>query len=244
MMGVTFASVGPMLSMAAAPDVGLLGIYGAVIAAGVFAVIVAPFMGRLLPLFPAGGDRHHHPGDRHLADAGRDQLGGRRFADPDQGRRRRVGGVSQSKLRPASGAGHRAVRAAGDPRPDPLVHRLRRQRGGAARDHCGRGAGHGARRHAFRPGRGRALGRCRHAVPFRRAEISDRSDHHHVHRDGRRDDRVDRHVPRARRNDRPKYRSAPRSRADCAPTASARYSAASSTPSPTRRSRRMSGSSA
>jgi NCS2 family nucleobase:cation symporter-2 len=44
MMGVTFASVGPMLSMAAAPGVGLLGIYGAVIAAGVFAVIVAPFM--------------------------------------------------------------------------------------------------------------------------------------------------------------------------------------------------------
>ena len=52
MMGVTFASVGPMLSMAAAPDVGLLGIFGAVIAAGVFAVLVAPFMGRLLPLFP------------------------------------------------------------------------------------------------------------------------------------------------------------------------------------------------
>jgi uric acid transporter len=52
MMGVTFASVGPMLSMAASPDVGLLGIYGSVIAAGVFAVIVAPFMGRLLPLFP------------------------------------------------------------------------------------------------------------------------------------------------------------------------------------------------
>ena len=35
MMGVTFASVGPMLSMAAVPDVGLLGIYGSVIAAGV-----------------------------------------------------------------------------------------------------------------------------------------------------------------------------------------------------------------
>jgi len=52
MMGVTFASVGPMPSMAAAPDVGLLGIYGAVISAGVFAVLVAPFMGRLLPLFP------------------------------------------------------------------------------------------------------------------------------------------------------------------------------------------------
>jgi uric acid transporter len=52
MMGVTFASVGPMLSMAAAPDVGLLGIYGSVISAGIFAVLVAPFMGRMLPLFP------------------------------------------------------------------------------------------------------------------------------------------------------------------------------------------------
>ena len=52
MMGVTFASVGPMLSMAAAPDVGLLGIYGSVIAAGLFAFLVAPFISRLLPLFP------------------------------------------------------------------------------------------------------------------------------------------------------------------------------------------------
>jgi uric acid transporter len=52
MMGETFASVGPMLSMAAAPDVGLLGIYGSVIVAGVFGVLVAPFVSRLLPLFP------------------------------------------------------------------------------------------------------------------------------------------------------------------------------------------------
>ena len=52
MMGVTFASVGPMLSMAAAPDVGLLGIYGSVIAAGIFGILVAPFVSRLLPLFP------------------------------------------------------------------------------------------------------------------------------------------------------------------------------------------------
>ncbi len=52
MMGVTFASVGPMLSMAAAPDVGLLGIYGAVIAAGLFSILVAPFISRMLPLFP------------------------------------------------------------------------------------------------------------------------------------------------------------------------------------------------
>jgi xanthine permease len=52
MMGVTFASVGPMLSMANAPDVGLLGIYGSVISAGIFAVLVAPFMGKMLRLFP------------------------------------------------------------------------------------------------------------------------------------------------------------------------------------------------
>ena len=52
MMGVTFASVGPMLSMAAAPEVGLLGIYGSVIGAGVFGILVAPFVSRLLPLFP------------------------------------------------------------------------------------------------------------------------------------------------------------------------------------------------
>ncbi len=52
MMGVTFASVGPMLAMASTPGVGLLGIYGSVIVAGVFAILVAPFVSRLLPLFP------------------------------------------------------------------------------------------------------------------------------------------------------------------------------------------------
>ncbi len=52
MMGVTFASVAPMLAMAGRPEIGLLGIYGAVIAAGVFGFIVAPFVSRLLPLFP------------------------------------------------------------------------------------------------------------------------------------------------------------------------------------------------
>jgi len=52
MMGVTFASVGPMISMATSPDIGLLGIYGSVIAAGIFGIIAAPFISRLLPLFP------------------------------------------------------------------------------------------------------------------------------------------------------------------------------------------------
>lgn len=52
MMGVTFAAVSPMLAMAANPDLGLLGIYGSVIAAGIFGVLVAPLVSRLLPLFP------------------------------------------------------------------------------------------------------------------------------------------------------------------------------------------------
>jgi uric acid transporter len=50
MMGVTFASA--MLSMAAALGIGLLGIYGAVIGAGIFGVLAAPLISRLLPMFP------------------------------------------------------------------------------------------------------------------------------------------------------------------------------------------------
>lgn len=52
MMGVTFASVAPMIAIGSDPSVGLLGIYGAVIAAGVFGILVAPLMGRMLGLFP------------------------------------------------------------------------------------------------------------------------------------------------------------------------------------------------
>src|SRR5215472_17500521 len=52
MMGVTFASVGPMLAMANNPSLGLLGIFGAVITAGVFGILVAPLISRMLPLFP------------------------------------------------------------------------------------------------------------------------------------------------------------------------------------------------
>ena len=79
MMGVTFAAVGPMLSWPA-PDIGLLGIYGSVIAAGVFGIVVAPFMSRMLPLFPPVVTGTIITGDRHLADARRHQLGGRRCA--------------------------------------------------------------------------------------------------------------------------------------------------------------------
>jgi NCS2 family nucleobase:cation symporter-2 len=52
MMGVTFASVGPMLAMAADPTLGITGIFGAVIGAGLISIVIAPFIGRLLPLFP------------------------------------------------------------------------------------------------------------------------------------------------------------------------------------------------
>jgi NCS2 family nucleobase:cation symporter-2 len=52
MMGVTFAAVGPMVAMAGQPDLGILGIYGAVIAAGVFGLLIAPLMSRLVRYFP------------------------------------------------------------------------------------------------------------------------------------------------------------------------------------------------
>lgn len=59
MMGVTFASVGPMMAMIAAgaaaqaPKTQTLQlIYGSVIAAGVFGLVVAPLVGRLARLFP------------------------------------------------------------------------------------------------------------------------------------------------------------------------------------------------
>ena len=53
MMGVTFASLSPMLAMANNPALGLPVIFGSVIAAGVFGIIVAPFISRLLRFFPS-----------------------------------------------------------------------------------------------------------------------------------------------------------------------------------------------
>src|SRR5258708_36698417 len=52
MMGVTFASVGPMLSMAASPDGGLLGIYGSGLSAGAFSPPFWSFFSRIFSLFP------------------------------------------------------------------------------------------------------------------------------------------------------------------------------------------------
>jgi xanthine permease len=52
MMGVTFAAVAPMVAMANNPALGLGGILGSVIVAGIFGMIAAPFMSGLLRLFP------------------------------------------------------------------------------------------------------------------------------------------------------------------------------------------------
>lgn len=52
MMGVTFAAVGPMIAIGINPSLGLPAIYGATIAAGIFGMLVAPLMGRLLGVFP------------------------------------------------------------------------------------------------------------------------------------------------------------------------------------------------
>ena len=52
MMGVTFAAVGPMLAIGTNPALGITGIFGAVMAAGVISIAIAPFVSRLLPLFP------------------------------------------------------------------------------------------------------------------------------------------------------------------------------------------------
>ena len=57
MMGVTFAAVGPMLAIANDASLGepvarLLTIFGSAIAAGIFAILVAPLLSYMLPLFP------------------------------------------------------------------------------------------------------------------------------------------------------------------------------------------------
>jgi len=52
-MGVTAVAISPMLAMAAMPDVGLDGVYGAVLVGGLFGLTVAPFVKYVLRFFPA-----------------------------------------------------------------------------------------------------------------------------------------------------------------------------------------------
>jgi uric acid transporter len=111
----TVASVGPRLSVAAAPERGLLGI-GSVIGAGLFAVLAASFMSRLSPLFPLVTGIIIL---MQLLDAHR-QLGGWRPPDPHQGGGRSAG--RPCRIRPMANCRpwHWAVHPCRDPRPDPL----------------------------------------------------------------------------------------------------------------------------
>ncbi|GAB3628670.1 purine permease [Pandoraea terrae] len=51
-MAVTFAAVGPMLAIGNNPSLGINGIFGATIAAGVIGTLIAPLVGKLLRFFP------------------------------------------------------------------------------------------------------------------------------------------------------------------------------------------------
>jgi len=53
MMGATFLSVSPMIAMGLDPGIGLPGFYGALLVAGLVGILIAPLIGRILPLFPA-----------------------------------------------------------------------------------------------------------------------------------------------------------------------------------------------
>ncbi|HLS43612.1 MAG TPA: nucleobase:cation symporter-2 family protein [Paenalcaligenes sp.] len=52
MMGVTFAAVPPMLVMVTSPDIGMRGMFGAIIAAGLVCMALAPLVGRMVRFFP------------------------------------------------------------------------------------------------------------------------------------------------------------------------------------------------
>ena len=52
LQGVAFSSVGPVIAIASTPGVGFAGVCGAVIAAGVFTMLAAPFVGRMRRFFP------------------------------------------------------------------------------------------------------------------------------------------------------------------------------------------------
>ena len=53
MMGATFLSVSPMIAMGLDPGIGLPGYYGALLVSGLMGILIAPLIGRILPLFPA-----------------------------------------------------------------------------------------------------------------------------------------------------------------------------------------------
>jgi xanthine/uracil permease len=52
MMGATFLSVAPMISMGLESHIGLQGYYGALLVSGALGILIAPLMGQILQLFP------------------------------------------------------------------------------------------------------------------------------------------------------------------------------------------------
>lgn len=52
MMGVTFVAIGPMIAIGLNPELGLNGIFGSIMAAGVIGFLLAPLMSRLVRFFP------------------------------------------------------------------------------------------------------------------------------------------------------------------------------------------------
>ena len=186
-----------MLSMAAAPGIGLLGIYGAVIGAGIFGVLAAPFISRLLPMFPpvVTGTIILVIGIS-LMRVGINWAGGglQTFTKVVDGT---PAAISEPCLWSAHRSRRRAIRAGRYPLADQMGARLRRERRGAVGNCRRRGARRGNRVDAFRKSRNGALGRYRVAVPFRRAGIPPDPNHHDVHRHGGGHDRITRHVSRS-----------------------------------------------
>ena len=75
MMGVTFASVGPMLSMAAVGRRGFAWHLWFGHRRRRLCGTGRPFHGEALAAVPAGGDRHDHSSDRRFVDAGGESTG-------------------------------------------------------------------------------------------------------------------------------------------------------------------------
>ncbi|MCU1338433.1 MAG: pbuX5 [Bryobacterales bacterium] len=53
MMGATFLTIAPMIAMGLNPGIGLPGFHGALLVSGLLGMLIAPLIGRFLPLFPA-----------------------------------------------------------------------------------------------------------------------------------------------------------------------------------------------
>jgi len=93
MMGVTFASVAPMVAMANSnPGVAGAGlIFGSIIGAGVISILIAPIVSRMLRYFPPVVTGTIIARDRHQPDAHRHQLDLRQSLRPDSTQHRQPG---------------------------------------------------------------------------------------------------------------------------------------------------------